>query len=214
MMVLVPGISILIMSMLSSLLLSPKALNPPHRSINTDYRTGQVEIQLAFSPLSSATPYFGYDIYPMNASSAWEYTGFTDLTLSTKFSAFLGDATRSVDLTPQSEQTKACGLNANAQDSSGCNRTYFVAGETVLVMPELVGNASSPDADIILASDHRGYLLNFNAGNSSTVFNSTRDCRTYSSRFWGIHAGAIRLCVGNSGPNELEARKFIMRSFF
>jgi hypothetical protein len=164
---------------------------------------------LAFSSLSSDTPYFGYDIQTMNASAAGEYLGFTDLTLSTKFASFLEDAIRAVDLTPQSERAQACGLNATSEDSSGCNRTYFVAGETGLTMPELVGNATSPDADIILATDHRGYLLNFNAGNSSTVFNSTRDCRTYSSRFWGYHAGAIHICVGNSGPNELEARRFL-----
>jgi hypothetical protein len=143
----------------------------------------------------------------MNASSASEYTGFTDLVLSWKFAGFLGDPTRSVDLTPDTERAKACGLNANAQASSGCNRTYFVAGENMLVMPELVQDASFPDADIILATDHRGFLLNFNTGNSSTVFNSTRDCRVYSSRYLGFQAGAIRLCVGNSSPNELEARK-------
>jgi hypothetical protein len=169
--------------------------------------TGQVEIGLAFSPVSSTTRYFGYNNHPMNASSAFEYTGFTDLVLSGKFAGFLGDPTRSVDLTPANERGKVCGLNVNAQDLSGCNRTFFVAGDNMLVMPELVRDASFPDADVILASDHRGFLLNFNAGNSSIVFNSTRDCRTYSSRYFGFQAGAIRLCVGNSSPHELEARK-------
>lgn len=144
----------------------------------------------------------------MNASSAPEYTGFTDLVLSANFAGFLGDPARSVDLTPDSERGKVCGLNANARDSSGCNRTYFLAGESMAVMPELVRDASFPDADIILASDHRGFLLNFSAGNSSTKFNATRDCRTYGSRYLGFQAGAIRLCVGNSSPNEVEARKF------
>jgi hypothetical protein len=117
----------------------------------------------------------------MNATSALEYTSFTDLVLSWKFAGFLGDPTRSVDLTPDNERGKVCGLNVNAQDSLGCNRTFFVAGDNMLVMPELVRDASFPEADVILASDHRGFLLNFNAGNSSAVFNSTRDCRTYSS---------------------------------
>jgi hypothetical protein len=130
--------------------------------------------------------------------------------LSWKFSGFLGDPTRSIDLTPQSEQAKVCGLNAKNQASSGCNRTYFIPGESLIVMPDLLVDESSPDADTILASDHRGYLLNFNTGNSTTEFNSTRDCRTYSSRLWGFQAGAIHLCVGNSSPNELEARKLIV----
>ncbi|KAE9378400.1 hypothetical protein N431DRAFT_501051 [Stipitochalara longipes BDJ] len=178
-MILVPGIGILIMS--------------------------QVQIQMAFSPAPSETTYFGYDNQPMNASVAVEYTGFTDLLLSWKFGTFLADPGHSVDLTLQSERAQPCSLNANSHDSSGCNRTYFVAGESLIVMPELVANASFPDADIILASNHRGYLLNFNAGNSSTEFNSSQECRTYSGRYLGVRAGAIRLCVGNPSPNELEA---------
>jgi hypothetical protein len=162
---------------------------------------------LAFSPLSSGTPYFGYNTQPINASAAIEYTGLTDLILSLKFASFLGDPTHSIDLTPQSQRAKGCSLNAKTQDSSGCSRTYFLPGESVVVMPELLGNGSFPDTDIILASDHRGYLLNFNAGNSSMEFNSTQDCRTYSSRYFGFQAGAIRLCVANSRPNELQARK-------
>lgn len=179
-----------------------------------DFQTGQVEIRLAFSTVSSGTQYLGYGNQPMNATAAAEFTGFADLVLSWKFAGFLRDPAHSVDLTPQSERAKVCGLNASAKDSSGCNQTYFIAGESAFVMPELIVDASSPDADIILASDHRGYLLNFNAGNSSTEFNSTRDCRTYSSRYLGAQAGAIRLCVGNSSPNELEARKLIAHSYF
>lgn len=145
----------------------------------------------------------------MNASMAAEYTGFSDLMLSWKFASFLGDPTLSIDLTPQNERARICGLNANAQDVSGCHRTYFIAGESLLVTPELIANASFPAADIILASHHQGSLLDFNAGDSTTEFNSTRDCRTYSSRYLGAQAGAIRLCVNNFSPNELEARKMV-----
>jgi hypothetical protein len=174
---------------------------------DTDYGAGQVDIQLAFSPVSPGEGYFGYDNQPMNASMASEYTGFSDLMLSWKFASFLGDPARSVDLTPESERAKVCGLNADTRDTSGCHQTYFIAGESAFVTPELIIDASFPDADIILASDHRGYLLDFNAGNSTTEFDATRECRTYSSRYLGIQAGAIRLCVANSSPNELEARK-------
>jgi hypothetical protein len=179
------------------------------RSHKNNFGTGQVDIQLAFSPVSSGTQYFGYDNQQMNASVAAESTGFTDLMLSWKFASFLEDPTRSIDLTPESEGGKVCGFNADAQDQPGCSRTFFLAMESLLVMPELLANSSFPDADIILASDHRGYLLNFTAGNSTTEFNATSECRTYSSRFWGVQAGAIRLCVGNTSPNELEARKII-----
>jgi hypothetical protein len=145
----------------------------------------------------------------MNVSMVLESVGMTDLMLSWKFGGFLEDPTRSIDLTPQSSEAKACALNADVQDQSGCNRTFFLAMESVLVFPELFANSSFPDADIILASDHRGYLLNFNAGNSTTEFNTTSECRTYSSRYWEVQAGAVRLCVGNTSPNELEASKII-----
>jgi hypothetical protein len=177
------------------------------RSQKNNYGTGQVDIQLAFSPVSSGTQYFGYDIQPMNASTAPEFTGLTDLLLTLNPGGFLEDPTRSIDLTPESEGARGCGFNEDAQDQSGCNRTIFLPMESVLVMPELLYNSSFPDADIVLASDHRGYLLNFTAGDSTAEFNATSECRTYSSRFWGFQAGAIRLCVRNTSPNELEARK-------
>lgn len=177
------------------------------RSQKNNYGTGQVDIQLAFSPVSSGTQYFGYDIQPMNASTAKEFIGFIELMVSWKSGSFLGDPTRSIDLTPKSEGANVCGLNEDAQDQSGCNRTFFLPMESVLVVPDLVSNSSFPDADIILASDHRGYLLNFTTGDSTAEFNATSECRTYSSRLWGFQIGAIRLCVGNTSPNELEARE-------
>ena len=166
---------------------------------------------MAFSPVSSSSQYYGYNLQPMNASVAAEYTGFTDLVLSWKFEDFLRDTTRSVDLTPPSERLIPCGLNA--QDSSGCNHTYFLPGEDILVMPEMISDASFPDADVLLATDHRGYLLNFKAGSSSTVFNATQNCRTYSSRYLGFQAGAIHFCAANSSPNELEARKSLQTRY-
>ncbi|KAH8590742.1 hypothetical protein B0O99DRAFT_300340 [Bisporella sp. PMI_857] len=166
----------------------------------------QVDIQLAFSPVSFRKPYFGYANQPMNASVASEYTGFSDLLLSWKFSSFLGDPARSIDLTPEAERAKVCGLNADALDQSGCHRTYFLSGESMFIMPELVVDASFPDANIVLVRNHRGYLLDFNTGDSTTEFDAAQECRTYSSRYLGAQAGAIRLCVSNSSSNELEAR--------
>lgn len=72
---LVPGIGILIMSTLHS----PSS---QQSVIATKYLTGQVQIQMVFSPVLSAIPYFGYDNQPINASVAAEYTSFTDLLLS------------------------------------------------------------------------------------------------------------------------------------
>jgi hypothetical protein len=100
---------------------SPAFDNSDLRAQKADYRAGQVDIQLAFSPVSSQKPYFGYGNQPINASMAPEYTGFSDLILSWKFASFLGDPARSIELTPQSERAKVCGLNADAQDPSGCH---------------------------------------------------------------------------------------------
>ncbi len=143
----------------------------------------------------------------MNATMAPEYTGFTDLLLSWKFAGFVSDSTHSVDLTPDSERAKPCGLEADSGDTSGCRRRYLLAGESVLVTPDLVTNASFPDVDLILASNHQSYILDFDAGDPQTKFDPTQECRVYSSRWLGVQAGAIRFCVGNTTPNELQARK-------
>ena len=58
--------------------------------------------------------------------------------------------------------------------------------ESIIAMPELVTNISFPDTDIILASNYRGYLFNFNAGSSGTEFNSSQECRIYSGHYLGI----------------------------
>jgi hypothetical protein len=211
-MMFIPGVGILIMSMSKENHMSHFS---HRRQEYANHDTGQVNIQLAFSSASSSQSYFGYPLQSMNASVTSEYTGFSDLFLSAGFAGFLADSQHSIDLTPESEKIKACGLNTAVQESSGCHRTYFVAGDALVIAPDLLIDSSLPEADTIFASDHRGFLLNFNTGSSSTEFNATQECRTYSSRYLGIQAGAVRLCVANSSPNELEARKlFNSASFF
>ncbi|KAK3389405.1 hypothetical protein B0H63DRAFT_556570, partial [Podospora didyma] len=167
----------------------------------------QVDIQIAFSEESSQAPYMGYDLQPMNSSMATEYLGFSDLILTANPSSFLHNPSRSIDLSPRGEQAALCRLNAGSQGSeSECHRSYFIAGESLFTMPDLLNDPSFPKAEIIYASNRRGFLLDFDTGDSSTKFDPINECRTYSSRFWGSQAGAVRLCVGSSGLNELQAR--------
>jgi hypothetical protein len=164
-------------------------------------------MDLAFSMETSQQTYSGFNMEPMNASMAGEYIGLSDLMLSTKSTSFLGDPASTVDLSPPGDIAQGCGLNGGEQGTSSCRRRYFIPGISLVVTPELVGTADFPQADTILASHHRGYLLEFDAGDSSMKFDADQDCRTYSGRYLGFKAGAIRLCVGSSGPNELQARK-------
>ncbi|KAK0721886.1 hypothetical protein B0T26DRAFT_769792 [Lasiosphaeria miniovina] len=167
----------------------------------------QVEIQIAFTEEPSQPPYLGYDLQPMNASVAVEYFGFSDLVLTANPGAFLHNPARSVDLSQQGEDASLCRLNADSQGQrTGCHRSYFIAGESVFMTPDLINDASFPKAEIIYAPNRRGFLLEFDAGDSTTRFDPEKECRTYSSRYWGARAGAVRLCVGSSGPNELQAR--------
>ncbi|KAK3373061.1 hypothetical protein B0T24DRAFT_666387 [Lasiosphaeria ovina] len=167
----------------------------------------QVEIQIAFTEEPSQPPYLGYDLQPMNASIAVEYLSFSDLVLTANLGAFLHNPARSVDLSSQGEDASLCRLNADSQGQrTGCHRSYFIAGESVFMTPELINDAGFPKAEIIYAPNRRGFQLDFDAGDSTTRFDPVTECRTYSSRYWGAKAGAVRLCVGNSGPNELQAR--------
>lgn len=143
----------------------------------------------------------------MNASMAPEYTGFTDLLFSWRFGSFLSDPLSSVDLTPERERSKPCELKADAGDTLGCRRRYLVPGESLFVVPELVTNASFPEVDVILVSNHRSYLLDFDVGDANRTFDPVKECRVYSSRWLGVAAGAVRICAGNSAPNELQGRK-------
>ncbi|KAK4442372.1 hypothetical protein QBC34DRAFT_444245 [Podospora aff. communis PSN243] len=167
----------------------------------------QVEIQLSFSPEKSQDPYLGYSMHSMNASMAVEYLGFSDLVLSANPASFLHNAARTVNLSPPGERDTFCRLNTNDDGDSGdCHRSYFMAGESLFMTPGLINDASFPKASIILTTNHRGFQLEFDAGDSGTRFNPVNECRTFSSRYWGAPAGAVRLCVGSSGPNELQAR--------
>lgn len=167
---------------------------------------GQVDIRLAFSAETRQKAYMGHYIHPMNSSMATEYLGFSDLVLSSKLSGFLQDALLSVEL-GTTTQPQTCILNANEQGTSDCHRRYFVPGDVLVAAPDILNDASFPGADIIMANEHQGLLLDFDAGDSTREFNMTSECRTYSSRYLGFAAGAIHLCVGRSGPTELQARE-------
>jgi len=149
---------------------------------------------------------------PMNASMALEYIGLTDLVITAKFSGFLGDPSRSVDLKPAGERDSVCALNADVAPGddrpSDCVRRYWVPSTAITTVPELVIDPRWPKADSILLSRHQGLLLEYDAGDSRAVFDVVRDCREYSSRYWGNAEHVVRLCVANPGPNVVEAREF------
>jgi len=146
----------------------------------------------------------------MNASMAVEYIGLTDLVITAKFAAFLGDPSRSVNLKPAGDRDSVCRLNAAAVPDddrpTDCTRRYWVPSTAMSTVPDLVANSSWPKADSILLTRHRGLLLEYDAGDSRSVFDATQDCRQYSSRYWGNAEHAVRLCVSNPRPNVVEAR--------
>jgi len=149
----------------------------------------------------------GYAMHPMNASMAVEYLGFSDLVLTANPASFLHTSSRSINLSPPGEHESFCRLNAPTPEGRGdCHRSYFMPGENLFATPELMNDPSFPKANVILATNHRGFVLDFDAGDSSTRFDPVNECRTYWSRYWWAPAGAVRLCVGSSGPNELQAR--------
>jgi hypothetical protein len=143
----------------------------------------------------------------MNSSMAVEFLGLTDLLLTSGFTNFLGDPLSTVDLTPPAISTAPCRINYELQGAeSNCKRRYFLPGPKMFIAPELTTDQRFPTADIVLVTNHQGFLLDFDAGDSKMKFDPVTNCRVYSGRYWGEIVGATRLCVGNSNPNQLQAR--------
>ena len=186
----------------------------PRRSCEAcfaDKILGQVDISLAFTSEAAQEPYLGFPMQSMNASMALEYVGLTDLILTAKFAGFLGDPTRSVNLKSPGEDDSVCALNAEAQPGddrrSDCVRRYWVPGTAISTIPDLISDPRWPKADSIVLPRHTGLLLEYDSGDSRTVFDSARDCRSYSSRYWGNAEHVVRLCVANPSANVVQARK-------
>ena len=156
----------------------------------------------------------------MNARWAVEYLGTADVILGSKLDAFLHSSFRSIDLTPESFRSKPCLLSAEENgkdpsdsDRSGCHSEYFLAGELMFVIPEALNDPNHSGAGVLLAENHRGLYLQFEAGRPNVSFNSTRDCRVYHGRYWGIDIGANLLCVVNTAPNQVNASKLNLIQF-
>lgn len=166
-----------------------------------------VNVQPVFTSVTTAA-FSGYGMQPMNASTAVEYLGFTDIIFGSKFSAFVDGPSRSIDLTPEPFRSTVCGANALAlHDKAGCRREYFVPGDAMFIMPEVNSDTRYPQASILLATNHRGLVLRFKVGDSEREF-ADKDCRVYSGRYWGFQVGAVHMCVVNTAPDELHARMF------
>lgn len=203
-MIVIPATGVVIMSKSQPFICFPVGIGTMWLTV---LFAGQVDIQLAFTPIESQPTYFGFGNVDMNGTIGLEYTGFSDLLLSWKFSGFLQDPNHSVDLTPPSDSARVCGLATDSRLTGGCPRSYFIPGELVMIAPDIVLNSSFPEADVVLLNNHRGYVLDFDVGNFEADFDPVRDCRIYTSRYLGVQAGALRLCVWNSGSNELQIRK-------
>ncbi|KAH8880898.1 hypothetical protein GQ53DRAFT_832908 [Thozetella sp. PMI_491] len=165
----------------------------------------QVDVHMAFTPQDSGNSQLGFGMNGINGSVAGEFTGLTDLMFSWQHASFLSNPVQGVDLTPPDVQIRSCNLGLGSNDDSGCQRSYFFPGSTIFLSPELVGNAIYPEAPVLLATDHTGYILEFDAGNVSLEFDPLLDCRIYSSRMYTFAIGAIRLCMKSTATNEVQA---------
>jgi hypothetical protein len=142
----------------------------------------------------------------MNVSAAKEYAGFTDIILGSKFGSFVQSPSRSVDLTPEDIRSKICGLNAvKDQNPSDCNREYFIPGEAIFTMPEALMDPANPEADILLAENHRGHNLRYESGDPNVDFDLKRHCVLHYGRYWGFNIGGFLLCILNTTPNTVQA---------
>ncbi|KAK0610762.1 hypothetical protein B0T14DRAFT_570695 [Immersiella caudata] len=165
----------------------------------------KVEVYPVFVSVKDSVSGFG--AHGMNVSAASEYAGFTDIILGSKFGSFVQSTSRSIELTPEDIRSKSCGLNAvKDQNPLHCDREYFIPGEAIFTMPEALMDPDNPEADILLAENHRGHNLRYGVGDPSVSFDLAKDCVLHYGRYWGFNIGGFLLCIANTSLNTVQAK--------
>jgi hypothetical protein len=159
---------------------------------------------MAFEVFDDSTLSLGWGMSLFNASLAKNVSAIADQVVQADISMFLSEQSRSVDITPASQRSIVCTDRSDSQRTEKCQRTYFVPGGLDLAAPDARNHRNLTKADILLARDQQGYILDFiegPGGSQEWRFNAS-DCEVYGFTF-----GAFRLCLTNAADNTLHARK-------
>jgi hypothetical protein len=153
---------------------------------------------LIFTPVKNAQPALGFGIGTFNATLATIWSPMTDLLFATRFSEFLIDPTRSIDITSGAKRS-ACESAFNGKAGHICDRTYYVPGGIENVVAWLLSGAAEETADAFVAENQQGYMFDFiYDGNDNQSFDYTKDCKMF-----GVTIGAFAICIKNLSPNQV-----------
>jgi hypothetical protein len=161
---------------------------------------------MAFKSLDDSTLSLGWGMSLYNASLAKNVSAIADQVVQADISMFLSEQSRSVDISPTSQGSNPCTYRSDSPSTEKCQLTYFVPGGLDLAAPDARNNPNLTKADVFLARDQQGYILDFKEGpgGSEEWRFQPSDCEIYGFAF-----GAFYLCLTNAADNTLHARKFL-----
>ena len=147
----------------------------------------------------------GWGVSLFNASLAKNVSSIADQVVQADLANFLYQPYRAVDITPGSERLIPCSHIPGQENKLNCRRVYYIPGGLELAVTQEMKNKMDPDADIILAENQQGYILDFTEGpvGEDWSFKREGDCM-----FYGFPFSAFHLCLKNGAANTLHARKF------
>jgi hypothetical protein len=115
--------------------------------------------------------------------------------------AFLKSGEIAVDITDPELRPMSCAQGPSLGRTPTCQRKVFMPGP---VPGEFVLRNGVPDADISMAYDLQGCILDFGKGDEKATWQfSESECEVI-----GMSFGAVRLCIHNTEVNAIQARKF------
>lgn len=137
---------------------------------------------------------------PFNASLAKNATIVADQLLQAQQSGFLSNPSRAVDITPKSLRSIPCSQGPNSPSDQSCERTFFLPGGVEFAAPRFHKTRESFGADVFLAKEQQGYLLNYRELGSRWHVDDAAGCQVYGFPFAAFH-----LCLKNVAENIVDA---------
>ena len=149
----------------------------------------------------------GFGLGPINTTVAQQLSPLTDVFFGAGFSQFLLDPNHAIDITPAASLQKSCSQGIDVRGGQTCERVVFLAAGIDQVANKVATYANFPEADAWLVEDHQGYVLHYTEGNRNWSFDNDTECRVYYTKLLTTTIGAFMICVKNTTPNQLQARK-------
>jgi len=149
---------------------------------------------MRFEPLRETQAVLGWGMQPFNGTLANNISVLSNQILQ---GLFLTDPSRAADITPTTELAVPCSNTPGHISTTKCQRSYLLPYGVGYSAMQFNGPTQS---DIVVANDQQSYILNFEEGDPTWVFNDTTECQSY-----GFVFAAFRLCLKNIAQSSIQA---------